>query len=104
MMKQILEGEIMYFLEHDQFFPKADPLPADPPISVWHDGRDPSAADQQRALDALKVFIPTGHLLDFTITSTGTTCAVTISSAGNFNLFPGAKQFTRTVDDKGKIQ
>ena len=104
MMKQILEGEIMYFLEHNEFFPKA----GENEIRVWNNGVDPSAADQQRALDALKVAIPTGHSLDFRVyrdplDPTGSPVTVEIISAGNFQLFPGVRGFSQTVDKTGKI-
>jgi prepilin-type N-terminal cleavage/methylation domain-containing protein len=101
MMKQILEAEIIYFLAHDDFFPKW----GDPEISVWHNGGGTSAADQPRALDALKVSIPVGHLLDFRVyrTAAGSPATVEITSAGNFNLFPGVPRIRGTVDKTGKI-
>lgn len=104
MMKQLLEAEIIYFLAYDEFFPKA----GDNEIRVWHNGADPSPADQQRALDALKVSIPVGHLLDFQIyrdptDPAGSPVTAVITSAGNFNLFPGVRGFYQTVDKTGKI-
>jgi prepilin-type N-terminal cleavage/methylation domain-containing protein len=103
MMKQLLEAEIIYFLAHNEFFPK-DPGPANE-IWVHHDGGGTSAVDQQRALDALKVVIPVGHLLDFHIyrMAVGSPVTVEVYSAGNFNLFPGAPQIKGTVDETGKI-
>ena len=65
MMKQLLEGEIMYFLEHNEFLPVD--VGAAHEIWVYHDGGGTSAVDQKTVLDALKVAIPTGHLLDFRI-------------------------------------
>jgi hypothetical protein len=56
--------------------------------------------------DALKIDIPTGHRLDFTITTLpGQTCMVTISSFGNsFALFKNcASPVTGTVDNTGKL-
>ena len=106
MMKQLLEGEIIYFLEHNEFFPKF----GEDHIWVWNNGVDPSGADQQRALDALKVAIPIGHKLDFHVwrdpdpsNPTGSPVTVEITSAGNFNLFPGAHRIKGTVDKDGRI-
>ena len=105
MMKQLLEAEIIYFLGNNEFYPKQ----GDAEIRVWNSGAIPSATDQQRALDNLKVAIPTGHLLDFRIyrdplEPDGSPVTVEITSAGNFNLFPGANGFIRSVDNQGKIK
>jgi len=104
MMKQLLEAQIIYFLAHDEFYPKA----LENEIRVWSNGADPSAADQQRALAALKVSIPTGHSLDFRIyrdpvDGAGSPATVEITSAGNFDLFPGVPRIKGTVDKTGKI-
>jgi len=106
MMKQILEGEIMYFLEHNDFFPTVGDE-----ILVWNNGADPSTYGQNTALEALKVAIPTGHSLDFRVYRLDLgdddkkpyPVAVEITSAGNFNLFPGVRGFSQTVDKTGKI-
>ncbi|HUT69968.1 MAG TPA: type II secretion system protein [Desulfatiglandales bacterium] len=106
MMKQLLEGEIIYFLAHNEFFPKATDLE----ILVWHNGGGTSAVDQPRALEGLKVTIPTGHLLDFRIYrdvldpgGPPFPAIVEITSAGNFDLFPGVPRIRGTVDKKGKM-
>jgi prepilin-type N-terminal cleavage/methylation domain-containing protein len=103
MLKQLLEGEIIYFLGNNEFFPKA----GDAEIRVWNNGGAPSPVDQQRALDNLKVAIPTGHSLDFRVyrdplDPAGSPVTVEITSAGNFNLFPGVKNIKGTVDKTGK--
>jgi len=113
MMKQLLEAEIIYFLEHNEFFPnEAD-------IWVYNDGRDPTTANQQRLLDDLKIAVPAGHLLDFQIQrefpdpyeaipidpTTGSPVAVKIYSAGGFRLFPNALNFIYgTVDKSGRVR
>jgi type II secretory pathway pseudopilin PulG len=101
MMKQLLEAEIIYFLAHNDFFPAW----GDDEIRVWNNGIDPSSADQQRALDALKVALPTGHLLDFRVyrTGDGSPATVDIFSAGNFDLFPGVPQIRGTVNKDGRL-
>jgi len=99
MMKQLLEAQIIYYLSYDDFFPTNGQM------WVWNNGVDPSAANQQAILGALKVAIPIGHLLDFRVyrTAAGSPVTVEIYSAGNFNLFPGVAQIRGTVDKTGKI-
>ena len=111
MMKQLLEGEIMYFLEHNEFLPKD--VGAEHEIWVYHDGGGTSAVDQKKALDALKVAIPTGHLLDFRIYRLDLGAGypdeerypvgVDITSAGNFNILPGFPGIRGTVNKRGTI-
>ena len=105
MMKQLLEAEIIYFLAHDEFFPKVAP---DLDIVITHNGAGTSTVDQQRALNALNVSIPVGHSLDFRIyrdafDPAGSPATVEITSAGNFDLFPGVRGFSQTVYKTGKI-
>ena len=107
MMKQLLEGEIIYFLAHNEFFPKVAGGAND--IWVLHSGGGTSAVDQQRALDALNVAIPDGHLLDFhiyrdAVDPAGSPVTVEITSVGNFDLFPGVPHIKGTVDSKGKMK
>ena len=101
MMKQLLEAQIIYFLAHEDFFPKW----GDADIFVWNNGGGTSAIDQPRALNALKVSIPIGHLLDFRVyrTAAGSPATVEITSAGNFDLFPGVPRIKGTVDKTGKM-
>jgi len=111
MMKQLLEGEIMYFLEHNEFLP--EDVGAANELWVYHDGGGTSAVDQQKVLDALKVAIPTGHLLDFRIYRLDLGAGypdeerypvgVDITSAGNFNILPGFLGVRGTVNKRGTI-
>ena len=105
MLRQILDGEIMYFLDNSAFFP------LNKTYIVTHSG--PSAPGGARAeiLEFLNVDVPVGHLLDFTITGISITalylhtCIVTISSPQNsFPLFANGDTFIRgRVDKTGKI-
>jgi prepilin-type N-terminal cleavage/methylation domain-containing protein len=100
MLKQILEAETMYYLENEQFFPEPGNT-----ITVFHDDL-PTKVEIARIEDALKMTVPIGRYLDYTITSLpGETCMVTVSSFGNsFPLFKnGARTITGIVDSKGKI-
>jgi len=100
MLKRILDAEIMYFLENDKFFPEVGQT-----IMIFHDDL-PSKAEITQTKDALKITIPVGHSLDYSITTMlGPVCMVTISSYGNsFALFKdGSPSVTGTVDDTGKM-
>ena len=100
MLRDLLDAEIIYFLDNDKFFPEVDH-----PLDVFHDDL-PSKAEIAQIRDALKITIPVGHFLDFTITTLpDQTCMVTVSSYGNsFPLFKGGSpSITGTVDNTGKV-
>jgi prepilin-type N-terminal cleavage/methylation domain-containing protein len=100
MLRDILDAEIMYFLAHDEFFPQVGQT-----LAVFHDDL-PIKAEIIQIRDALKIPIPVGHFLDFTITTLpGQSCMVTISSFGNsFALFrDSSTSITGTVDKTGKV-
>ena len=59
MVKQILEAQIVYFLDHDKFFPEDDQT-----ILITHD-TPPNDEKIQQVSDALKLTITTGHFLDY---------------------------------------
>jgi prepilin-type N-terminal cleavage/methylation domain-containing protein len=108
MLKQLLEAEIIYFLAHNEFFPSSDDSDE---ILVWNSGVDPSTANQQRALNELKLAIPSGHSLDFRIfrdplDPTGSPVTIEVSPpAGGIRLFPDAPNgIWGTVDKQGKIE
>ena len=107
MIKQVLDAEIMYFLEHDKFFPEIDQT-----LMIFHNDL-PSKPEIDQIKSALKIHIPTGHRLDFKLTTLTLTdetpktlTMITISSFGNsFPLFKsGASSVTGTVDSDGKTQ
>ena len=100
MLRQILNSEIIYFLENDKFFPEVGQT-----ITAFHDD-PPSKAEIAQTRDALKITIPVGHLLDYTITTTPELdCMVTISSYKNsFALFKGdVRSITGVVDHEGNM-
>jgi hypothetical protein len=99
-LRQLLDGQIMYYLENEKFFPQVGQT-----LAVFHDDL-PVKPEIIQIRDALNVTIPVGHFLDFTITTLpGWTCLVTVSSAGNsFALFKdGSTSITGTVDNTGKV-
>jgi len=101
MVKRILDGQIMYFLEHDKFFPEDGSS-----ISIYDD--DPP--NKQEILDiknALNILIPVGHFLDYQIQTFPATgdgwCLVTVSA--NFPLFKGGSyNITKTLYKGGNIE
>jgi prepilin-type N-terminal cleavage/methylation domain-containing protein len=99
MMKQIMDGEIMYYLAHDEFFPEG----SGSTVTVRQDGSaDPGDALSQIE-EALKVAIPTGHHLDYTIQNSDSFCVVQID--GEFPLFKNDQHYLwAVIDTEGKIQ
>jgi type IV pilus assembly protein PilA len=105
MLRQILDAEIMYFLEHSTFFPNNQTY------ILTHSGASAPGGARTEILESLNVAVPVGHLLDFTITGSGDSstdlydCIVIISSPQNsFPLFANGDTFIRgRVDKTGKI-
>ena len=105
MVKKILEGQIMYFLENEKFFPDQGNF-----IDIYHDGTqqlngvdDPTVI--QDTLDALKIKIPIGHFLDFQIRNIpGVGSHIEISHYRNLALFKnGGQKIIGDLDNTGKI-
>ena len=99
LMNQLLHAEVIYFLEHETYFPQGAA------IAIFHDdsSNDP---DINQVKEALKVTLPVGHFLDYTITGDASQCLITISTpAGNpFPLFrDGSVSLTANVDKNGTI-
>jgi type II secretory pathway pseudopilin PulG len=100
MLKQILDAEIIYFLDNNKFFPQVGQS-----ILIFHDDL-PSKAEIAQTKEALNITIPVGHFLDYSIvTLPGQTSMVTVSSFGNsFPLFKdGSSSITGTVDKTGEV-
>ena len=99
-LRQLLDGEIMYYLENEEFFPDVGDT-----IVIFHDDL-PSKAEIAQVKGALNVAVPVGHFLDCTITALpGPSCMVTLSSYKNsFPLFKGGSpSVTGTVDKTGRV-
>ncbi len=102
MMKQILDGEIIYYLEHDDFFPTG----VGTTVTVRADGSAVPAGSFAQVTAALKVNVPTGHHLDYDMTNIGNSCLVTISSSPppGFPLFKNdQRKLNAVIDGEGKI-
>jgi len=104
MMKQILEAQIMYLFENYTFFP---PAPGDAVVITHDDPPNAPAIGQVKA--ALKIHIPVGHRLDFTIQNMpgppSDACMVTISApAGSRPIFSdGALGINGIAYEDGRI-
>jgi len=101
MIKRILDAQVIYFLENDDFFPEVDGAQ----IFIFHND-SPSKQEIADVKNALNILIPVGHFLDFTITNMpGLACMATVSSfQGSYALFKGGvTSITGIVDDTGKI-
>jgi prepilin-type N-terminal cleavage/methylation domain-containing protein len=106
-LKMILHGEILYFLDHETFFP---PNVGDT-ILIPHSGAPilPGGIVIDDVKNALEVTIPQGHFLDFTITNTSLnplspSCQIVINHSKFLDLFKnGAKSIIGDLDNTGKI-
>ncbi len=81
-MKNLLEGEIIYYLEHDAFFPdegQSKLIPSEGPYS------SETNQDIKDIAEALKINIPVGHNLGYQVTNYGNDLYVIISA--EFALF-----------------
>jgi len=101
-LKNLMDVEVAYFLENDNFYP---PTPGD---DRWV--YDNAATDQAAIEDALNVRIPTGHSLDVRIQNTldadgNPVCTITINSVGFPIFVEGGTQYEGvmgSIDDQGK--
>lgn len=109
MIKQIIDAEIAYFLEHDEFYPDGGDV-----FEIYHSGVPQKNSTNYPDLlkeieDNLKIIIPTGHFLDYTITGFNTggekSLQVSIQSAKGygFKIVPQEIFLIGVVDEKGEI-
>ena len=105
MVKQIINGEIAYYLENDTFYP---PNFGDI-VQIFHND-PPNKQEITDIKNALKIVIPVRHNLDFMIIRAQDgdgldAVLVTVGSAGgNFALFSdGSTSITGSVNIDGKI-
>ena len=96
MLKRILDAQIMYFLGNEKFFPEVGQTKM-----VFHD--DPPTKPEILEIEkALKIIIPVGHFLDYTITNAMGDCIVRIDA--DFPLFKeGDTYISAMIDERGNI-
>jgi type II secretory pathway pseudopilin PulG len=107
MAKQITDAQIVYFLEHDKFFPGEDQT-----IEIFHSD-PPSKEEIRRVKEALGITISVGHFLDYYFGPShgpgGEGFHLTITAARQFPFFngraaPGMVVATVTRDGNVDIQ
>lgn len=107
MIKQIIDAEIAYYLEHDEFYPD------NTTFEIYHTGEtNPSDVENENMIDVieekLKIRIPTGHFLDYTLIGSNEGSKffqVQIQSAEGygFALVPTQTLLIGSVNEKGEI-
>ena len=101
MMKQLTEGQILYFLENDHFFP---PIGPDNPIFVNDDYKGtPIPADAtDQIFKALNLSIKSSGQLRYQITNQGDGCLIQIEAS--FPLFKNGQTYIwGQLDSKGNV-
>ena len=98
-MKNLLEGEIIYYLEHDAFFPDEGESTLIPPQGPY---TSETIQDVKDLAEALKINIPLDHNLDYIITNYGQQLYVIISA--DFALFKdGSKSLHGQLQHTGEM-
>jgi len=100
MMRKLVEGQITFFLENNKFFP------ADGSSLAVYQNDPPTKPEIDQITNALKLTIPVGHQLDYSIHTDNTPgaewCQIQISAA--FPLFKdGSRQLIYTLDKTGRV-
>jgi prepilin-type N-terminal cleavage/methylation domain-containing protein len=99
MLRRILDAQVMYFMQHEKFYP-------DPFVSVFipHNYSNTLAVNEIKK--NLNILIPAGHFLDYNLVNMDDSFLLVISSATGFDLFKekGSDTVTARLDQEGKIQ
>ena len=106
MMKGIIEGQIIYYLEHNKFFPATGGT-----YQVMKTGVNiPATVDGKPLLEKikedLKIAIPPGHKLDYFLTAInmpGNESATIIIQA-DFDIFKNSHYLMATVTKDGRVR
>ena len=103
MMKQLTEGQILYFLENDEYFPKSDDL-GHPTYLVNKDGSGTPAGAIDRIKDALQLTIAPNGRLEYQIShNVDGSCVIVISAS--FPLFRnGQTNIMVLLNEKGFVE
>jgi len=99
-IKNLLEGEILYYLEHDTFYP-----PGEQPILIPREG--PYTPEMEKYIediaDNLKINIPVDHNLGYQVRNYGPELYVIISAG--FPLYKdGHRELHGHLTNKGKME
>ena len=98
-MKNLLEGEIIYYLEHDAFFPNE----GQPILIPWEGPYTPETDQNLKDIaEALKINLPVGRNLGYQVTNYGNELYVIIFA--DFPLFKaGHKALHGQLTHKGEM-
>jgi prepilin-type N-terminal cleavage/methylation domain-containing protein len=99
MLNQIINAQIVYFLEHNRYYGEATPL------QVFHVGEEPEGAGK-KIHENLNIEIPQKHFVDYDlrIDEKGNfILTITSHHDAGFNLFNGASQVIARLDEKGNV-
>jgi prepilin-type N-terminal cleavage/methylation domain-containing protein len=105
MIKQIMEGQILYFLENDKFFVSEDEEKTS--IEIYHN-TPPDHEYVEDLYDNIHVFVPTGHFLEYTLTADNETegdesFELVITEANGRELFKGVSMVYCHINQAGEI-
>ena len=100
MMRELLDAQIIYYLENNKFFPENNT-----PVIIFANDA-PTKAEFGQIQNALKISIPSGHRMDYDIRANGPladqSCTIVISAP--FPLFTdGSRQLIGNVTNTGYI-
>jgi prepilin-type N-terminal cleavage/methylation domain-containing protein len=99
MMKKLMDGQILYYLEHNDFYPEG----AGNWMIVPKSGPTTPVSARSDIEEALKIAIPQEHRLGYTIVNYGQYCAVTIKAS--FPLYErGFNALYGEVRTSGEVQ
>jgi len=98
MAKQIMDSQVTYILEHNQFFPDTN-------YTINHNGETTPADALTKIYNNLHISIPVGHFLNYGFyhDTEKETFTLTIASEGNFELFQGSNIVSYTMDKAGVV-
>lgn len=102
MTKQIIDAQILFFLENDKFYPLDGRS-----ITIFHD-TEPEDEDIRDISEKLNVQIPTGHFLEYYFATNNAdgdeSFTLTVHSyRDQFEIFKGFRTFSGNVDKGGTI-
>lgn len=101
MIKNILNAQVMYFLDNNKFYPKDGST-----IEIYHDD-SPSKAEIKAVKENLNILIPVNHFLDYYLSSDNTPGAefCTLRISADFALFKdGRSNITGILYKDGRIE
>jgi Tfp pilus assembly protein PilE len=104
MMKQLTEGQILYYLENNEYFPKTDD-PSFPTYLINKDGSTTPGDAIDKINDALKLTIVPNGKLEYQISHDGTDGSCTILISADFPLFKNKQTYVMVrLNNKGLVE